>query len=82
VTEFDCADCGVDTNLNGEYYMVNDDMWETAAEDVVDGMLCIGCLEDRIGRELELKDFADVLLNNIDMGWRKSDRLIERLLRG
>lgn len=79
MSEWGCADCGVDTNEIHEYYMVTDLVWQLYAEDVDAGLLCIGCLEDRMGRELDAGDFSDCLLNELDMGWRKSDRLIERL---
>jgi hypothetical protein len=46
-----CADCGADTfEDNHEYYMISDDLWQTAGAD--EGFLCIGCLETRLGRQL------------------------------
>jgi hypothetical protein len=39
-------------------------------------LLCIGCLERRLGRELEPVDFTDAPLN---YGSRKSERLRQRL---
>lgn len=75
MTSFDCVDCGVDTN--NEYYMILDDIWE--AFGAGDGMLCVGCLEHRIGRELDVSDFTNCPLNVIDMGWHKSERLLDRL---
>jgi hypothetical protein len=54
-----CADCGVGTGTLGEWYMVTDDVWEQAWcgrrkswHGRVPGqeILCIGCLEARIGR--------------------------------
>jgi hypothetical protein len=56
-----CLDCAVDTVALGEYYMVRDEVWEQAAGD--DGMLCIGCLEKRLGRRLEPRDFLDIPMN-------------------
>jgi len=44
------------------------------------GMLCIGCLENRIGRKLTRYDFMDAPIN--DLGYfpaDRSDRLIDRL---
>lgn len=62
-----CLDCAVDTMANREYYMVRDEVWERAG--MVDehrrGYLCIGCLEQRIGRRLTPRDFADVLVNKM-----------------
>ncbi len=54
-----CLDCGVSTFEVGEYYMVRDELWPLS----VDGMLCIGCLETRLGRRLRRADFTDVPLN-------------------
>ena len=42
-----------------------------------DGMLCIGCLEKRIGRKLRRQDFTDCPLNEITE--TKSLRLQDRL---
>ena len=47
---FECAACGVNTLHINEYYMVTDEVWE-AAWPQDRGMLCIGCLENRLGRE-------------------------------
>jgi hypothetical protein len=76
---FDCRDCGVDTSQTdgiSEYYMVNDDLWESAIS--TSGMLCIGCLERRIGRRLTAADFTDCPLNS-GLHWRQSVRLRNRL---
>jgi hypothetical protein len=64
-----CADCGVGTWTIGEYYMVHDEVWEQAWagrrkawHGKVPGqeILCIGCLEARIGRTLTYGDFTTV----------------------
>jgi hypothetical protein len=59
-----CLDCGVDTVAIGEYYVVRDEVWAQAAKPL-DGMLCIGCLEGRLGCRLEPGDFDDFPLNRI-----------------
>jgi hypothetical protein len=41
-----------------EVYMVKRAIWKAAYMDSVDGCLCIGCLEKRLGRALKPKDFA------------------------
>jgi hypothetical protein len=46
-----------------------------------EGMLCIGCLEARLGRELEATDFTDCPLND-EKRTRGSARLRNRLNRG
>lgn len=62
---FFCMDCEVNTSPStgiGEYYMVTDHVWFSEA-DADKGMLCIGCLEGRINRQLEKRDFIDALIN-------------------
>lgn len=76
---FMCWDCAACTNCIGEYYMVHDDLWEAATEDCYpDVMLCIGCLEARLGELLTKDDFTAAPLNsmNLIMG---STRLKDRL---
>lgn len=71
-----CADCGVYTV--GEYYMVRDDIWERVWGDRP-GLLCIGCLESRLGRTLASDDFTDCRVNDPDFPWLRSERLLHRL---
>jgi hypothetical protein len=52
----DCLDCGVPTYRIGEDYYVRPDVWPIGRDD---GMLCIGCLEQRIGRRLVAADFEE-----------------------
>jgi hypothetical protein len=68
-----CADCGVGTITLGEYYMVKDSVWDEAWSGrrkwwfhYVGGQetLCIGCLENRIGRTLMACDFTDCEVND------------------
>jgi hypothetical protein len=77
---FACLDCRVDTRSGtgiDEYYAVHDEVWAATGLAPRDGMLCIGCLERRIGRELELKDFdMDAPINH---GGGGSERLQSRL---
>lgn len=74
MSSWDCEICHADTRE--EYYMVHDDIWERYG---MDPFLCIGCLEERMGRKLTFYDFTHCLLNELDMGWRKSARLLDRL---
>jgi hypothetical protein len=61
---FKCHDCGMCTLCNNEYYMVDNGLWDTATEDFGGhGMLCIGCLEARIGDRLQADDFPDLPIN-------------------
>lgn len=73
-----CLDCQRDTQSIDEYYMVKDDVW-IKANPSDDGMLCIVCLETRIGRTLESNDFTNCPLNeqNLIDG---SDLLKSRLM--
>ena len=74
---FKCIDCAACTNCNGEYYMVHDEVWETA-NPKRKGMLCVGCLELRLNRLLTKDDFTDAPVNSI---WLQvgSTRLKNRL---
>ena len=58
-----CVDCGVDTISSHEYYMVHDSVWDQTGLDKHGGMLCVSCLEARIGRTLNYTDFTDALVN-------------------
>jgi hypothetical protein len=76
---FECADCEVNTFQEpvgiSEYYMVLDPIWEEHG--VGKGMLCIGCLENRMGRELTPADFNEYPVN---YGiFKQSDRFKNRV---
>ena len=73
---FTCTDCAACTLCILEYYMVTDQVWSSVADR---GMLCIGCLEQRLGRKLTAVDFTACPLNDETVAWPKSDRLLERL---
>jgi hypothetical protein len=85
-----CADCGIGTNTLGEWYMVKNEIWDQAwagrrkSWHALSGqqILCVGCLEKRLGRTLMACDFTDVPVNNDPHTWRKSKRLRDRLQRG
>jgi hypothetical protein len=74
-----CLDCWIDTREAGEYYVVRNEVWPLPVDG---GMLCIGCLEERIGRRLRRADFTDAPLNWHPQWTREygqSDRLRQRL---
>jgi hypothetical protein len=77
-----CLDCRNDTAslTNGafEYYMVHNALW-AKANPQINGMLCVGCLENRIGRQLMSDDFTDMPINTTDVCGVKSKRLASRL---
>ena len=73
---FKCLDCGVHTGDIDEYYTVEDEVWlEANPQDY--GMLCIGCLETRLGRVLTPADFPEYPINMYLDG--KSPRLADRI---
>jgi hypothetical protein len=79
VERFACADCGISTFP--EYYMVRTALWRLHG--VGRKMLCVGCLESRMGRQLAPEDFKDcVLTREIRLGLpaiRCSKRLRSRV---
>jgi hypothetical protein len=80
IGRFNCLDCGENTARLDEYYMVRGEVWRFAVP-VGRGMLCIGCLEHRIGRKLRPRDFTPARVNlpwSPDVG-PKSPRLMDRL---
>jgi hypothetical protein len=62
-------------NNNSEVYMVKAKIWKAARMGGYDGCLCIGCLEERIGRQLVSKDF---MRNHPFNVWPGSRRLLQR----
>ena len=79
-----CVDCKVNTIESREYYMVTNALWKRAKIGPRGGMLCIGCLEQRIGRKLASRDFTDCPLNwkNILLPGYGSMRLVSRMANG
>ena len=73
-----CLDCSTPTTLVGEYFMVRDVLWQQAVpRHQRSGMLCVGCLETRVGRQLAPADFSAAVVNSPRLGHSK--RLLERL---
>jgi hypothetical protein len=72
---FICLDCQVDTT--SEYYVIQRALWKKV-NPKIDGMLCIDCLEQRLGRNLTKKDFTQAPLNSQHIE-RKSALLKNRL---
>jgi hypothetical protein len=80
-----CCDCGLGCNVAGEWYAVRDAVWELAwrgrrkSWHSIPGqsVLCIGCLEQRLGRTLCASDFTDAAVNCPD--GNVSDRMRVRL---
>ena len=74
-----CMDCGVDTGRIGEHYMLNDNVWNQIHSSN-QGMLCIGCVEKRLGRKLNRSDFNNSHVNSTRFPTKAmSLRLLDRL---
>jgi hypothetical protein len=82
-----CADCGVGTITLGELYMVQPEVWQQVwpgsclkpwHKILGQQVLCIGCLERRLGRTLTSADFTDAPLND-PKRYYMSSRLRDRL---
>lgn len=58
--DFVCMDCKKD--VWNEYYMLYSHVWKKA-NPKVNGKLCIGCVENRLGRKLTKKDFTTLPVN-------------------
>jgi hypothetical protein len=74
---FSCLDCGVDTLAIGECYALHRAVW-LEANPIDEGMLCIGCVEGRLGRQLTAADFMEAIIN-CARDRRRSARLRSRL---
>lgn len=57
-----CADC---KEAWPSFYMVHDHLWEKHASNVQ--LLCVDCLEKRVGRTLTCEDLNNALLNDTDL---------------
>lgn len=85
--DYCCARCGLDTKRAGEFYMVVPEVWDAVTGSNQQVMLCVGCVEHRLGRQLAPTDFTDAPVNDHPRRsryphgfWnRKSSRLLARL---
>lgn len=75
--KFLCLDCKMDTGKALEHYYLRLDVW-LQAHNSKTGMLCIGCVENRLGRRLQSDDFTDASINNPKVV-AMSDRLRSRI---
>lgn len=62
--------------FDSEVYHVKDTVWEAAGMKPWGGCLCVGCLEQRLGRQLRPKDFSRH--DQTWVGLPASDRLLDR----
>ena len=70
----ECVLCG-DTD---DYYIVTNEIWQRHG--LRHHLLCIPCLESRMGRELNSEDFPDCGVNRGELG-RLSQRHCDRMAR-
>jgi hypothetical protein len=78
VARMRCADCGINVVKVGEYnYMAATKLWQkaTAGSDDI-RFLCIGCFEQRLGRNVHLGDIWPTPI--YDFLESTSDRLLDR----
>ena len=62
---FNCVDCHKKIKVNTkDYYMVQDHIWEEGVQEENRGnLICLDCLEKRLGRKLKIEDFTDYPVN-------------------
>lgn len=71
-----CVDCEVHTGSIGDYYMIHQHLW--AKYGCGQGMLCISCLEHRMGRILTPADFTNAPVNRGSITYR-SEIMVSRV---
>ena len=75
--KFLCLDCNVDIGKIFEHYFIHIELWLSLVG-TNKGMLCVGCLEARLGRQLTSADFTPASINTPNHE-PKSQRLMQRL---
>lgn len=73
-----CFSCKVDTRAIHEMYMVHNRIWTDAFAEKPPKYACIACLENRMRRRLNPKDFTFFPINTEPLR-KRSDRLKTRL---
>ncbi len=59
-----CKDCGKDCHLDAvDYYMVTNDVWKEHGVGL--GMLCMNCIEERIGHKLTINEILPCVLTEL-----------------
>jgi hypothetical protein len=76
VSDHRCARCRVDVAAIGETFIVHDEVW-LGVMPSRQGLLCVGCLEALLGRDLAPADFTECMSNVL--GAAGSPRLRHRL---
>ena len=89
---FECEACG--QSCRDEYYMLRTELWRKVCRS--NDILCIGCVEDRLGRKLVPTDFnfketfasaqqfppSRRLKQRLDIGWYKHLNRVLAVIRG
>ena len=73
-----CLDCRKDCGKSGEHFMLIDETW-AKVHNSPRGMLCVDCLEKRLGRQLCASDFNASHVNRVKPGESKSQKLLDRM---
>lgn len=60
--DWTCMDCGRDTAASNERYSLKHMIWRRV-NPIILGMLCLKCVEDRLGRALYRSDFSSAPIN-------------------
>lgn len=71
-------DCGKDTLESSEYFHLKDSIWRRINPLII-GMMCLECVEDRLGRPLCRADFSSAPVNGRHA--KSCPALAERLAR-
>jgi|TARA_Y100000310_G_C20577966_1_gene761431 hypothetical protein len=59
-----CGECYKDCLVRSwDYFMLLDELWLEVNDGFYDGKLCFNCVEDILGRELDISDLKDVSIN-------------------
>jgi DNA-directed RNA polymerase subunit RPC12/RpoP len=75
---FLCMDCGKDIYKSNEYYTLLNKVWHRICPTDWKGILCLTCVEKRLGRKLHRDDFLRCT-NNTEQA-KVCPELAERLL--
>ena len=66
-----CCDCGKDCFIDDrDYYMIQHDLWEKHG--VGEGMLCMDCIEGRLGHKLTKEEILPCFVTEIHNPYTKS----------
>jgi hypothetical protein len=80
-----CIDCARDGRAfnvmsEGHYCMVRERVWRSLGmQDYFAGVLCLACVERRLGRRLGLADFAVSRTNADRRFWRRGTLMLPRV---